>query len=579
MSPVYILGISGLAHDSAAALLGEKGVAAAIEESKLLRSRTLGGIPREAIRFCLERAGVGWRDVPYIAVASRPLRSWVREAWLRTRRTPFAPVPSGYYQTKALGELGRELNNDRILKMMGDAPGGRVLHLDHHLCHAASAFYASPAERALIVTLDEQGDARSGMVALGEGVRIRPLRSIAFPHSLGWVYSQVTDLLGFTPHRSEHKTQWLSLEGTPEFENLFLEMFRRSPGELPHLDFSFFNRGLAGRIAFSTKFYRRLGVPAESIPSAGEGSSGAGLKEPLRRQLASSVQQACARIAAEAAEAYRHRTGARTLCLAGGLFLNPLLVAAVEKSTGFDQVYVQPAAGNEGTALGAAWLVWHKVLGHPRLEPPAHLYWGPSFSNQEIKQVLDNCKARYRWHDGEEQKLAETLRLLEAGKIVAWYQGPAEFGPRALGNRSLLASPWAPYVKENLNEYVKHREAFRPFAVSVPAEDCARYFDCSSSARFMATVGWARPEGRSLLEGFLLPGDRVRLHAVERGANPTLWRLLKRFGERAPAPLLVNTSFNLFGEPLVITPRDAVRSFFCSGIDALVIENFSLTKS
>lgn len=573
-----ILGLSGLAHDSAAALLGEKGIAAAMEESKLLRSRSLGGIPREAIHYCLGRASIGWRDVAVLAVASRPWRSWARQAWLRTRMAPFAPLPSGYYQTKALGELGRELNNNRLLRLMGEAPGGRVVHLDHHLCHAASAFYASPADRALVLTLDEQGDGRSAMLALGEGTRLRVLRSVAFPHSLGWIYSQVTDLLGFTPHRDEHKTQWLSLEGTPEFEDLFLEMFRRAPGDLPHLDSSYFNRGWAGRIAFSKKFYRRLGVELGSIASARRAAA-TGLSEPLRRQLASSVQQACARAAAELAEACRKKTGARALCLAGGLFLNPLLVAEVEKNTGFEQVYVQPAAGNEGTALGAAWFVWHQQLGRPRLEPPAHLYWGPSYSSQEIKQVLDNCKARYRFHDGDERKIEETLSLLDAGKIVAWYQGAAEFGPRALGNRSLLASPWAPYVKENLNEYVKHRETFRPFAISVPAEERARYFDCSSSARFMATMGCVRSEARGLLEGFVLTGDRVRLHVVEREANPMLWRLLKRFGERALAPLLVNTSFNLFGEPLVITPRDAVRSFFCSGIDALVIGNFSLSKS
>lgn len=565
-----ILGLSGLAHDSAAALLRETGIAAAIEESKLLRSRTLGGIPRRAIRFCLERAGIGWRDLDFVAVASRPLRSWARQAWLRARLTAFAPVPSGYYQTKALGELGRELNNHRLLKLMSEAPHGRILRLEHHLCHAASAFYASPAERAVVLTLDEQGDGWSGMIALGEDSRLRVLRKLPFPHSLGWVYSQVTELLGFTSHRGEHKTQWLSLEGEPAFADLFLEMFGRAPSGLLRLDFSYFNRGLAGSLAFSRKFYRRLGVAPAKARS---------LSEPLRRQLAASVQQACAVTAARLAEAFRQQTGARALCLAGGLFLNPLLVAAVEKSTGFDQVYVQPAAGNEGTALGAAWLVWHERLGRPRLAPPQNLYWGPSSSNQEIKQVLDNCKSRYRWHDGEEQKIEEALRLLAAGKIVAWFQGAAEFGPRALGNRSLLASPWAPYVKENLNEYVKHREAFRPFAIAVPAEDCVRYFDCSSSGRFMATLGWARPDGRSLLEGFLLSSDRVRLHVVEREANPLLWRLLRRFGERAPAPLLVNTSFNLFGEPLVITPRDAVRSFFCSGIDALVIGNFSLTKS
>lgn len=580
---MHILGLSGLAHDSAAALVDEKGVAAAIEESKLVRSRTFAGIRRNAIRFCLERAKIGWRDVHCIAVASRPLQAWARQAWLRTRLTPSAPVPSGYYQTKALGEVGRELNNGRLLKQLGDGLQARVVRLEHHLCHAASTFYASPADRALLLTFDEQGDGLSGMVALGEGNRIQVLRSFAFPHSLGWVYSQVTGLLGFTPHRDEHRTQWLSLGGESAFEQLFLEIFRPNAGSVPHLDFTYFNRGLAGRIAFSKKFYRRLGIDSGAIPGGRQGPPDHPkplvLSEPLRRQLAASVQRACAVVAAEVAEEYRRQSDTKTLCLAGGLFLNPLLVAAVEKLTAFRDVYAQPAAGNEGTALGAAWLVWHELLGKPRLDPPAHLYWGPSYSNQEIKQVLDNCKCRFRWHDSEEQKIDEALRLLEAGKTVAWFKGPAEFGPRALGKRSLLASPWAPYVKENLNEYVKHREAFRPFAISVPAEDCGRYFQCQPSARFMATMGWVLPEAHKLVEDFLLPGHLVRLHVVERDANPTFWRLLKRFGERARAPLLVNTSFNLFGEPLVITPRDAVRSFFCSGIDALVIGNFSLMKS
>jgi carbamoyltransferase len=179
----------------------------------------------------------------------------------------------------------------------------------------------------------------------------------------------------------------------------------------------------------------------------------------------------------------------------------------------------------------------------------------------------------------EEQILEETVQLLAAGKIVGWFRGAAEFGPRALGNRSLLASPWGPYVKENLNEYVKRRQAFRPFAISVPSECAAEFFEYTPSARFMATLGFAKPGAARLLEGFLLPGNRVRLHVVEHAANSPLWRLLNRFGQFAPAPMLVNTSFNLFGEPLVVAPRDAVRSYFCSGIDALIIGNFSLAKS
>jgi carbamoyltransferase len=574
-----ILGLSGLAHDSAAALLSDDGIVAAIEESKLVRRRTAAGIPREAIRFCLERAGTGWSGVECVAVASRPVRAWIRQAWMRAKLTPFAPVPSGYYQTKALGELGRELNNGRLLHMLGESPNLRVLHLEHHLCHAASAFYASSFDNALVLTLDEQGDGHAGCIAVGEGNKLKVIESILFPHSPAWIFSQVSDLIGFAPHGDEHKTQWLGLEADPAFENIFLGLFRRSPGKLPHLLSSYFNVGLAGHIAFSPKFYRAIGVDPATGKAAETGSPRPAIPEPLRKQLAASVQQACCTVASELAERYRKQTGAKSLCLAGGLFLNPVIVSHVEKNAGFDHVFVQPAAGNEGTALGSAWYVRHHIEGKPRQAPVEQLAWGPSYSNQEIKQVLENCKARYRFHVNDDQRLEETIQLLVAGKIVGWFQGAAEFGPRALGNRSLLASPWAPYVKENLNEYVKHREAFRPFAISVTAERAGEYFDYTPAARFMATLGYAKPEAMSLLDGFLLPGGRVRLHVVERAANPLLWRLLDRFGQFAHAPMLVNTSFNLFGEPLVVSPRDAVRSYFCSGVDALVIGSFSMAKT
>lgn len=551
-------------------MLGERGIEAAIEESKLVRSRSTSGIPRAAIRFCVGRAEAGWGDVGCVAVAARPIRAWMRRAWLRLKRFPLAPVAGVYYQTKAVGELGRELNNLRLVREMRENTTAPLFQYEHHLCHAASAFYGSPFDRAAILTLDGDGDGWSGLLAVGEGTRIRILRPIAFPHSPGWIFSQVTELLGFEPGRAEHKTQWLSLEGEPDFEHVFLEMLGAASSEPPRINSRYFTRGLAGSIAFSNEFWRRIG-------------HGAGRTQPLsaalRVHLASSVQQACTRVAVDMAKRLRAQTGARYLCVAGGVFLNGLLTAHVEKEAGFEQVFVQPAAGNEGSALGAAWVAWHEAFGKPRVQPMNSLYAGPSYSNEEIKKVLDNCKCRYRLCNSEEEKLEAVIKLLEAGRIVGWYQGATEFGPRALGNRSLLASPWAPYVKENLNEYVKHRESFRPFALSVPEEDCARWFDATPAARFLASVGHARPEAEKLLEGFLLPGGRVRLHAVDSKANPLLWELLRRFGQRAPAPMLVNTSFNLFGEPLVVSPRDAVRSYFCSGMDALLAGSFLLSKT
>jgi carbamoyltransferase len=570
---MYILGLSAMGHDPAAALLDDRGIIGAIEEGKLARTRSIEGIPRAAIQFCLVRAGIGWRDIERVAIASRPTRVWTRQAILRARLALLDPVTSGYFFNKAFGELGRDLNNFRILKQMSGDPPGRVVGLDHHLSHASSAYYASPFDRALIVTLDEHGDGCSGFVGLGEGPRIRELSSLRFPDSLAWVYTQVTRLLGFRPHADEHKTQWLSLAGRPVFADLFLEMLRRSPHGPPHLNTKYFHPAFAGELSFADEFYRRLGIPRQPGPQ---------LQDPMPANIASSLQKACAVIVSDWLESLRSQTGTRLLCLAGGLFLNPLLVAAMESNTGFDQVFVQPAAGNEGTSLGAAWWVWHQILNRQRARPMSNLYWGPAYSNQEIKQVLDNCKAQYRWCDSEDRTIEETLRLLQAGKIVAWYQGAAEFGPRALGDRSLLASPWAPYVKDNLNDYVKHRESFRPFALSIPEDDCADYFTCSKNGRFMTTMARATEKGRKVLEGlppgFILENDLVRLHIVASQENPLLWKLLKNSGEKAPAPILVNTSFNLFGEPLVITPRDAVRSYFCSGADALVAGSFLLEK-
>jgi carbamoyltransferase len=244
-----------------------------------------------------------------------------------------------------------------------------------------------------------------------------------------------------------------------------------------------------------------------------------------------------------------------------------------------NRVFVPVAPGNAGTSLGAAYLGWHQTLRKPRAQCISSSYWGPKFSSQQTKDVLDNSKSRYALQTTVGKKLDTTVQLLLAGKIVGWFQGSAEFGPRALGNRSVLASPWASYVKENLNDFIKHREWFRPFAISVSEEDCPRYFEASRQCRSMSSLACVRPGSECLPEGFLLPGNRVRLHVVERRSNPLFWDLLKRFGEVAPAPMLLNTSFNLFGEPLVVTPRDAIRSYFCSGVDALVMDNFVLSKS
>jgi len=561
-----ILGLSSFKRDPAALLLCDGKVEAGIEDRKLLRTRTRG-MPITAIEWCMQSAGISWHDLDSVAIASDPLQGWMRRSWTRARHSLLSPLANAYYEADDSGLAAQHLNHIRRLRKRV-APS-KVVKLDHHLCHAANAFFSSSFERALILTLDEEGDGRSGMLAIGEGTRIRVLRTIPFPHSVGWVYTLITDLLGFVPHEEEHKTQWLSLEGSPDLKDAFLKMMRRGGGPLPKVDLSYFTRGLVGGLPLASKFAREFGLPAERSQ----------ITQDQKKILAASLQQACTDLIADLVESVRRQEGVEQVCLGGGVFQNTLLVSDLEKRLGSGRVFVPPAPSNTGCALGAAQLMWHQVKGNARIEATTSVFWGPKFREQDIKDVLDNCKARYALQSTEDRKIDAALQLLGAGKIVGWYQGAAEFGPRALGHRSVLASPWAAYVKENLNDFIKHREWFRPFALAIPEEDCARYFDCSPLCAFMNSLAQARPETNVLPEGLLFAGNRVRLQVVSQRTNPLFWRLLKKFGEQAPAPILVNTSFNLFGEPLVVNPRDAVRSYFCSGIDALVIGNFVLSKT
>jgi carbamoyltransferase len=307
--------------------------------------------------------------------------------------------------------------------------------------------------------------------------------------------------------------------------------------------------------------YERLGIQNGSeVPAA--------LAAAVARGAQEAVQETALALAGEG----------ENLCLAGGLFFNALLVEFLESSGRWKNVFVQAAAGNAGTALGAVFHVWHQVRRHTRRTSDGSLLLGPSYSAEEIKQVLENCKLRFQYLRSTDELLARAVALLGEHKILAWMQGRMEFGPRALGNRSILASPLDPYSTENLNIYIKHREQFRKFAASVPAELASTYFEVGPNARNLATVGRVRPEHHKTFESAILGRDLVRVHAVAESENPLFHRLLLEAGKSTGLPVLYNTSFNLFGDPLVSTPRDAVRSFYSSGIDALFVGNFLLEK-
>jgi len=536
-----ILGISTLGRGSAVALVDDHSVQFAVEEEKLNRLQDFPDVPRLALERCLKDMRVELSGLRSIALA-------IREAPPPGRKRP-----------------ARTEAHQQLLQLLRG--GRRVTHFDHHLCHAASAYYTSGMERALILTLDEGASSQSGLIAVGEDGEIRPLHKLKIPTSFGWFYTRATELAGLRPHRDEHKLQWLSKAGQPEFLPAFRKLFNWNSQGLPVLNRRYFLTGPDRRRIFSPQFYLELGLSSRHLRVTPE----------LRANIARSAQDFVEEAVLQLVRNLREQTGADSLCVAGGLFQNVLLVRTLELRSGFSCVYVQPVAGNAGTALGAAFLARKKITGRSEHAPLDSLALGPFFSSEEIKAVLDNCKITYRYFSGEEQLLGEVSQLLHCDKILAWCQGRTEFGHRALGHRSLLASPFSEYVIENINQFIKHREEFHPFALSIPAERAGEYFEVSPNCRFMASLATLKNPVAGL-DRFAFHGTEFRVHTVEREANPTFWKLLHKFGESAPAPILVNTSFNLFGEPLVTDPRGAVRSFYCAGIDALALGSFLLVK-
>jgi carbamoyltransferase len=411
-----------------------------------------------------------------------------------------------------------------------------------------------------VVTLDRSGDFRCGARWHAQGNRLELEREVFYPDSLGELYSRVTELLGFEPRAEEHKVQWLSTSAESDLAHVFRSIVRHGGTGL-HMDRAFFDQDRIGRGGFSARFYESLGLADEAV-----------LTERWKARIAASLQKAVEDLVLELAGE------GENLCLAGGLAFNALLIAAIERSGRWKNVFVQPAAGNSGTALGAAWAAWHLVHRRAERAPLETLNLGPAYTAEDIKRVLENCKLRFKYLLTSGEMIQTTVEQLAADRIVAWMQGAMEFGPRALGNRSILASPLNPYSSENLNVFIKHREPSRKFAASVPAEAAAQYFEVGPNARFLATVGRVRPEHHKTFEPAVLGDGLVRVHTVNEAENPLFHRLLLAWGDKTGLPVLYNTSFNLFGDPLVCSPRDAVRSFYSSGIDAMLAGHFLVEK-
>jgi len=567
---MLVLGISGLSYQSTAALLKDGEILAACEEAKLIGRRSPHGVPHKAIAFCLKRAGATPEDVEGVAVDVQPLRLLGRELAFRGKKFPVAPLASVFHSIAGLQRARLELRDLRILRE--SFPKARFTAVDHHYAHAAYAYYPSSFERALVLTLDSGSATFAGKVALAEGDRIQTLAAARFPHSLGLLYSELTALLGWDPAEDVHRTVWLSTTGEPEFASVFRHIFaplRR--GEL-RLNADCFDHGAAGRVRLSGKFLAALGLEASTsraLKKAGE------MPESWRANLAASLQTEAEAALVELAEFWRRHTGTETLCFGGGVAFNALLADALATRTGFRDGFIPPAAGNAGCSIGAAMAATQAAgvaLRRCMLSPSL----GPAFSGQEIKDVLDNCRLRYR-HLAMPQLVTTVAELLAGGSFVGWFQGAAEFGPRALGHRSILAAPRDHWVKENLNAYTKRREQFRPLAASVTEEAAQDYFEYRWPAP-VAYLAVARVKDAASVPGLAFAGDRARIHVVSRAANKYYHELLTRVGQLTGHPVLINTSFNEPGAPLAATPGEALRVFYSSGIDVLAIGNFLIAK-
>ncbi|MEV0370579.1 carbamoyltransferase [Streptomyces sp. NPDC050636] len=578
-----ILGVSAYFHDSAACLIRDGEIVAAAQEEAFTRRKHDQSFPAQAAKWCLQSASIDWDDIDWFAYYELPL--------LKIRRVLASAAATGEQDLIRETELWTQLNT-RSRRDVGAMfpPGrhhGRVLAVEHHLSHAASAFFPSPFEEAAVVTIDGVGEYTTTSVSLGKGHTLTPLRRQEFPHSLGLFYSAFTHYCGFRVNSGEYKLMGLAPYGTPHYSPLIEDrIIRISQDGSFRLNMDYF-----GFLAPSSQ--RLSADRLEDLLGRPRRSAEADIDE-FYADVAASAQATFEKAVVRIARHARSLTGARNLCLAGGGALNCVANSKIQAESGFEGVWVQPAASDAGGSLGAASYVWHQRLSNPRCPEGKDAMHGsllgPSFDNGTIRSYLDSIGARYCQVDHEEL-VRTAAELLAAGKIVAWFQGRQEFGPRALGSRSILGDPRSPGLQRHLNLAVKNRESFRPFAPAIPLEDAKDYFEPPTDSPYMlfvapvrknlrvpasSTDSGMRPEERvgqvrSVLPAITHVDHSARLQTVDRETHPLFWNLLRAFGSMTGTPVLVNTSFNVRGEPIVCTPEDAVKTFLRTEIDYLCL--------
>lgn len=591
---MYILGISCFYHDSAAALLRDGELVAATEEERFSRIKHDSGFPDRSIAYCFEEAGITARDLDYVVFYEKPFQKFER-----ILMTSFQGFPRSWrmFGGAMINWFGDKLWMKTILKEKLGIEERKILFEDHHLSHAASAFYPSPFDEAAILTIDGVGEWTTAALGKAKGNEITLLKEIRFPHSLGLLYSAFTAFLGFQVNEGEYKVMGMAPYGKPKYMDRILDKLVKVAKDGSFwLDMDYFSFHYSDEATYNAKFVDLFGPPRDSkmhfftsetrFPSY-FGEKPADFAEQCRlnehyADIAASIQKVTEEIILKLALDAHAQTGLKKLCMAGGCALNSVANGRILNETPFEDLFIQPAAGDSGAALGAALHVHHALLGRPRKFTLEHAYWGKKYGEGEIQSFLEGQNIKYERFADDNKLLDRVVEDLVAGKVVGWYQGRFEWGPRALGNRSILADPRSELMKDTVNIKIKFREPFRPFAPVILEQNADEYFIGRNTARqypsrYMLLVLPLKEDKKDSIKAVNHMGTG-RLQTIREEWNPRYYRVVEKFGQATGVPVLLNTSFNLRGEPIVATPANAYSTFSKSGIDVLVLENYMVRK-
>jgi carbamoyltransferase len=592
---VYILGISCYYHDAAAVLLHDGQIVAAAEEERFSRIKHDYGFPKLAIKYCLEMAGIHGTDLDYIVFFEKPFRKLDR-----ILMTTFQTYPKSwkvFRESMMTWTMDKMWVASTIQAELGDVPKEKILFSEHHLSHAASAFLCSPFEEAAILTVDGVGEWVTGTYGVGRGNDIKLLKQMEFPHSLGLLYSAFTAFLGFEVNEGEYKVMGMAPYGQPRYMDKVWKVVHQNQDGSFSLDMDYFCFHHSTNRTYSNKFAELFGesrpvnlqffTEATGFPVY-FGAPPSNYRELCKlnqhfADIAASIQKVTEELLLGMARGVYRQTGLKKLCIAGGVALNSVANSRILRETEFEELYVQPAAGDGGGALGAALWAYNSLLGKPRDFTMKHAYWGRENSSAEIGDFLRENNIPHRQLKDEDELLDTVVNRLTSGKVVGWSQGRFEWGPRALGSRSILADPRNPAMKDIVNAKIKFREPYRPFAPSVLVESAEKYFELPGAsshypARYMLYVVPVKESQQSTLPAITHVDGTGRLQTVFKDQSPRYYRLIERFGQATGVPVVLNTSFNLRGEPIVNTPANAFNTFSKSEMDALVLEDFLVEK-